>query len=99
MSTQTAVVANVPASTSSVQIFPQVWPAEATSITGSNGRAVYNDSTATLYLLFGTGATTTSYTVQVGPGGYYEFPAAPMYCGEVDGVWSSATGSARTTAW
>ena len=99
MSTQTATVANVAASATSVQVFPQVWPAEAGTGTGSNGRAVYNDSTATLYLLFGTGATTTSYTVQIGPGGYFEFPSSPLFCGEVDGIWSSATGNARTTAW
>ena len=78
---------------------PQVWPVEAGTGTGSNGRAVFNDSTATLYLLYGTGATTTNYTVQIGPGGYYEFPATVMYLGPVEGVWSSATGNARTTAW
>jgi hypothetical protein len=99
LSSQVATVANVAASATSVPIFPQVWPAEAGTGTGSNGRVVYNDSTATLYLLFGTGATTTNYTVQIGPGGYFEFPASPLYCGEADGVWSSATGTARTTAW
>jgi hypothetical protein len=99
MSSQTATVASVAASATSVQIFPQVWPVEAGTGTGSNGRVVYNDSTATLYLLFGTGATTTNYTVQIAAGGYFEFPAFPMFLGEVDGVWSSATGNARTTAW
>ena len=99
MSSQVATLASVAASAASVQIFPEVSPVEAGTGTGSNGRTVYNDSTATLYLTFGTGATTTNYTVQIGPGGYYEFPAASMYCGEVDGIWSSATGAARTTAW
>lgn len=99
MSSQTATVASVAASTGSVQIFAAVAPTEAGTGTGSNGRTVYNDSTATLYLLFGTGATTSNYTVQIGPGGYFEFPSTPMYLGEADGVWSSATGSARTTAW
>ena len=95
MSAQTATVANVAAATSSVQVFPQVWPSEAGA---SNGRTVFNDSTATLYLLFGTGASTTNYTVQIGPGGYVEFPP-PLFCGEADGIWSSANGYARTTAW
>ena len=90
---------NVAASATSVQIFPQVWPVEAGTGTGSNGRVVFNDSTATLYLLYGTGATTTNYTVQIGPGGYHEFPDAVMYLGPVEGVWSSATGNARTTEW
>jgi hypothetical protein len=91
---ETAAQASTAASTSSVGLFPVVFPVEG----GANGRAVYNDSTATLYLLFGAGASVTNYTVQISPGGYYEFPQ-PLYCGEVDGVWSAATGYARTTAW
>jgi hypothetical protein len=99
MSSQTATLVSVAASATSVQIFPEVFPVEAGTGTGSNGRVVFNDSSAILYLFYGTGATTTNYTVQIGPGGYYEFPAASMYCGQVTAVWSSATGYARTTAW
>lgn len=95
MATQTATPASVPASTSSVELFAAVYPSQGGQ---SNGRAIFNDSTAVLYVLFGAGASTSTYTVQIGPGGYYEFPA-PMYCGEVDGIWASATGNARTTAW
>jgi hypothetical protein len=65
---------------------------------GANARAVYNDSTAVLYLKFGATATTTSYTVQIAAGGYYEFPQ-PLYAGQVDGIWASANGSARLTSW
>lgn len=64
---------------------------------GRMGLAIYNDSTATLYLkLSGNAASTTSHTVQVMPDGYYESPAVG-YSGEVTGIWSSATGSARIT--
>jgi len=91
ISPQAATLANVSSSATSVAVF-----AEAAGVT--NGRAVFNDSTAVLYLKFGTTASTTSYTVQVAAGGFYEFPL-PVYAGEVDGIWSSATGSARVTSW
>lgn len=85
----TATTANVAASGTSTQIFA---PGPA------NSRTVFNDSAAVLYLLFGTTASTTSYTVQIPAGGYYEFPK-PIYQGEVDGIWSSAAGNARLTSW
>jgi hypothetical protein len=64
----------------------------------ANGRMVFNDSTATLYLAFGPTASETAYTTQVAPGGLYEFPI-PMYAGVVSGIWSAANGSARLTSW
>ena len=91
---QAATVTSVAASAASVEIFPAILP----STWSANGRAVFNDSTAVLYLKFGTTASETSYTVQIAAGGYYEFPQ-PLYAGEVDGIWASANGSARTTAW
>lgn len=91
ISPQAATTATVASSATSVTVF-----AEATGET--NGRTVYNDSTAVLYLKFGTTASATSYTVQVPAGGYFEFPV-PVYGGEVDGIWSSATGNARVTSW
>lgn len=62
------------------------------------GRTVFNDSTATLYLKFGATASTSSYTVQIPAGGYFEFPP-PIYTGQVDGIWSAANGNARVTEW
>jgi hypothetical protein len=62
------------------------------------GRTVYNDSSAILYLKFGATASTTSYTVQIAAGGYFEFPQ-PAYGGLVDGIWASANGAARVTSW
>jgi hypothetical protein len=59
------------------------------------GATVFNDSTKTLYLKLGATASTTSYTTQLGSGSYFEVPFG--YTGIIDGLWSSANGSARVT--
>jgi hypothetical protein len=65
------------------------------SNTAREGATIFNDSTAILYLKFGTTASATSYTVQVAAGGYYEVPFG--YTGIIDGIWASANGNARVT--
>jgi hypothetical protein len=55
---------------------------------------IVNDSTATLYVKFGSSASITSYTRQLQAG---ETMEETMYTGVVDGIWASATGSARVT--
>lgn len=101
----TATLANVAASATSVALFSDAGSAGgsmaprqagAPDVLPPSSRQVVNDSTAILYLKFGTTASTTSYTVQIPAGGYFEFPL-PTYPGVVHGIWSSATGSARTT--
>lgn len=87
---QTATVANVASSATNVTLFAAVGHA--------NGRTVYNDSTQVLYLKYGATASSSSYTVQLVAGAYYEFPQ-PVYSGQVDGVWASANGNARVTSW
>lgn len=85
-----ATLANVASSATNVTIF-----------SGDNtvrARTLFNDSTAVLYLKFGATASTTSYTTQVAAGALFEFPQ-PTYTGQVDGIWASANGSARTTQW
>lgn len=90
MSPQSATPANVTSSASSVTLF---------AAKGSvKGRTIFNDSTAVLYVKFGATASTTSYTVQLAAGDYYEFPQ-PTYGGVVDGIWAAANGAARTTEW
>ena len=91
-SSTSAVHSNVAASASSVALFTATTNQVA-------GRAVFNDSTAVLYLKYGTTASTTSHAVQIPAGGYFEFPLAggAVYNGAVEGIWSSATGSARCT--
>lgn len=87
---QSATTANVASSASNVTIF--------SAAARPNGRTVWNDSTAVLYLKFGVTASSSSYTVQLAAGAFYEFPQ-PAYSGQVDGIWASANGNARTTQW
>ena len=86
---QTATLATVAASITSGPIFAAAG--------GSNGRTVYNDSTAILYLAFAATAATNAYTVQVAAQGYYEVPW--NYDGVISGIWTAASGNAYTTAW
>jgi hypothetical protein len=58
---------------------------------------VYNDSTAILYLAFAGAASTTSYTLQIPPGGFFEMPTSPTYTGAIFGIWSAVNGNARIT--
>ena len=58
------------------------------------GATVYNDSTAVLFLKLGATASSTSFTVYMAPGSYYEVPFG--YTGQIDGIWATANGSART---
>lgn len=90
VSPQSATTANVASSATNVTLF---------AASGSvKGRTVFNDSTAVLYLKFGVTASSTSFTLQLPAGSFYEFPQ-PCYAGQVDGIWASANGSARTTQW
>lgn len=62
------------------------------------GAFFFNDSTAVLYLKLGATATTSSYTVQIPAGGFYELPSTPIYTGIIDGIWASANGAVRVTS-
>lgn len=88
----TATLSNVSASASSVTLLS----ANANRL----GATITNDSTADLYVKFGTTASATSFTVILdGVAGvaksYYEVPY--NYTGRIDGIWASATGAARVT--
>lgn len=85
--TATPTLANVSGSASSVTLIA--------SNTARKGATIYNDSTVNLYVKFGSAASTTSFTVLMLPGGYYEVPFS--YTGIITGIWDSATGAARTT--
>lgn len=87
-STEGAEMANVESAATSTLIF-------AANLKAVN-RMVHNDSSAILYLKYGSAASDTSYTVEMGPGDYFEFPT-PCYRGVVYGIWASANGYARTT--
>lgn len=59
------------------------------------GATVHNDSLSILYLKFGSGASSTSFTVRMTSYAYYEVPFG--YTGQINGRWVSATGTARIT--
>lgn len=84
----TATLANVTSSASN------------TTLQASNadriGWACFNDSTAALFVKFGATASSSSFTVKIGAGGFYEMPI-PIYTGIIDGIWVSANGAARVT--
>lgn len=68
------------------------------SNTARLGATVYNDSTATLFLLLGsTSASSTNYSCRVASMGYYEVPFG--YTGQLTGIWATdpGDGAARVT--
>ncbi len=85
----TATLSNVSGSATSVTLIA--------ANTGRLGLIVVNDSTASLYLKYGSAATTTSFTYLLQPGATWELPDAVLYTGIVTGIWSSAVGAARVT--
>ena len=86
--TDDPAVTSVAASTTAVELFAAAG--------GVGLRSVFNESGATLYLKYGSGAAANSYTTPVGPNTLYEFPD-PVYSGQVTGIWTSASGFARCT--
>lgn len=81
----TGTAANVTGSATSVTVLA--------SNSSRLGATVFNDSSALLYLKLGATASTTSFTALLATNDYYEVPF--QYTGIIDGIWSSATGSAR----
>lgn len=58
---------------------------------------VFNDSTSVLYVRWGAGASSTSFTTKVAPQALYELPRILPYVGLVTGAWVTAVGAARVT--
>jgi hypothetical protein len=88
----TSSVTRVASATTSTPLFGQN--------TGSKQRVLTNESSANLFLKFGTGASATSYTVKIPANGYYEFPATNgVYAGAVEGIWDAANGFAQLTEY
>jgi hypothetical protein len=83
----TAAVTQTAGSASSVTLL--------SSNTARLGCSVHNDSSAILYVKFGTTASTTSYTIRLTSQSYYECPF--NYTGRIDGIWASAAGNAYVT--
>lgn len=85
----TPTLANVASSATNVTLFA--------ANPAARGRIIFNDSTAILSIKFGATASATSFTDQVAAASRYVFPDTPFYSGQVDGIWASANGNARTT--
>lgn len=89
----TATLANVGGSASSVTLIALN--------TNRLGGVIVNDSSAILYIKYGSSASATSFTyvLQGSASGAQalELPANPRYTGIITGIWASATGNARVT--
>lgn len=85
----TATLANISGATSSTTL--------QASNSARKGWSIHNDSSAILYVKFGSAASSTSYTVKLIADAYYELPTTSVYTGIITGIWASATGSARVT--
>lgn len=59
------------------------------------GATIQNDSSAILYFKYGLAASLTSYSGRLLANGYLEVPF--NYNGPINGIWASATGTARVT--
>lgn len=84
-----ATLSSVAVSASSAQLLA--------SNSARSGVIIHNDSSATLYIKFGTTATSSigGYTYSLGSGGTLELPGPgqKIYTGRIDGIWSSASGN------
>lgn len=96
----TATLASVAASVTSVTLAAASVAVLGTSA-GRMGLVVVNDSTTgTLYLAYKTTAAITgssAYTYKIAPGETWTMPA-PLYSGQITGIWDVASGAARVTA-
>lgn len=86
-----AMVASVAASATNVTLL--------SAVAARVGFAIYNDSASVCYVKFGATASSTSFTVLLSAGSYYEYAGHGVYTGQVDAIWATATGSARVTSW
>lgn len=87
----------MPAAKSSVNGAATSTTVLAAATTRRAGATFFNDSAAILYLdLTGGTATTSSYSVQIPAGGYFELPVYE-YSGLITGIWASATGAVKVT--
>ena len=68
----------------------------SSSNTNQKGLTIYNESGAIAYIKLGSTASTSSYSIQIAIGGYYEVPFG--YTGNIDGITSSGTAILRVTS-
>lgn len=95
-SNQTPLVMSTPTVT---QVASSITSGALSASNGSRkGWMIFNDSTAILYLLYGSGtASSTNYSVKIPAQSLFEMPTNPVYTGALSGVWASANGFAYVT--
>lgn len=86
--TSTAVMTTVAATTGSASVLAAN-PARA-------GAIIFNNSTTTAFIAYGTVASATTYTQRIAAGGYYEM-VEPVYTGAISAIWSAGTGGFNVT--
>jgi hypothetical protein len=88
-----ATVTQVACSTSSATLLA--------SSASRKGVIIFNDAAVALYVKFGATASSTSFTVKIAAGGYWEMAFTPhgIYYGIIDGILASSTGNAYVTSW
>lgn len=86
--TATALVTRVNASITAV-VLSAANPTRKTAI-------LWNDSTSTVNIKFGSAASMTDFTWRIGPQSGYELPA-PVYVGIISGIWDAANGAMQIT--
>jgi len=69
----------------------------AAADTNRKSLTIYNDSTGTLYVAIGSGASTTDFTAKLFQDDSYEIPEINAQL-QVTGIWSAGSGAARVTA-
>lgn len=60
------------------------------------GAYFYNNSTNFIYIKLGRVATTSSFTIMLEQGGFYELHE-PVYIGRIDGIFSGTGGACQIT--
>lgn len=69
-----------------------------TANTARKGFIIANNSSAILYIKFGTTASTTDFTIAIAANGSFTHLGPVVYVGRVDGIWASdSTGAALIT--
>jgi hypothetical protein len=83
-----ANVTSIPASISTVVVLP--------SNPDRKGVILFNDSSSTASIQYGSTASTTSFTLELGPNDLHTMQE-PIYTGIISAVWTAATGFLRVT--
>lgn len=63
---------------------------------GRIGIVIHNNSTSILYIKYGSGVSSSSYTYKLAAGSHWEMPNS-IFSGVITGIWESENGNAKVT--